>query len=365
MLFGAGAVLFISRLEKSTPGIRPAELYVRRLIWLLVFGLVNGWVLIWPGDILYHYAIVGLMLIPFRRAPLKVIGGLIVFFIAVTMLSAWLKENSMNEIRDKGIVAEKLEQEKKTMSEEQKADLEKWKGMQDELNPATRRKKAEKDNKEISSGSYASIWRTLTPITTMLETTKFHGNFFFDIIIFMLLGIFAFRTGILTGHRSEMFYWILLIVGYVIGFGWGYLQKTAVLRAGFDPFLFQKETVFPVSLYQVHRIGTTLGHMSLVILMWKNGLFKWILNPLSKMGQMAFTNYLGQSLICSLFFYGYGLGYYGKLQRYELYYIVFGIWIFQMAFSVIWLRFFRFGPLEWLWRSLTYWEWQPMRKQNG
>jgi uncharacterized protein len=83
------------------------------------------------------------------------------------------------------------------------------------------------------------------------------------------------------------------------------------------------------------------------------------------MGQMAFTNYLGQSIICSLIFYGYGLGYYGKLQRYELYYVVFGVWAFQMIFSVVWLRFFRFGPLEWLWRSLTYWEWQPMRKSQG
>jgi uncharacterized protein len=82
------------------------------------------------------------------------------------------------------------------------------------------------------------------------------------------------------------------------------------------------------------------------------------------MGQMAFTNYLGQSLICSLIFYGYGLGYYGKLQRYELYYVVFGVWIFQMIFSVVWLKYFRFGPLEWLWRTLTYWEKQPIVKKT-
>ncbi len=365
MLFGAGALLFISRLEKNEPGIRPAELYTRRLLWLLVFGLINGYVLLWPGDILYHYAIVGLMLIPFRKAPLKVIGGLIIFFIGVTMLQYWLKNEDMNQTRDKGIVAEKLEKEKKTLTEEQKEDLEKWKGMQEEMKPETNRKKAEKDHKEISTGNYATVWKNMTKWTTMLETTKFHGNFFFDIIIFFLLGIFLFRTGILTGHRSEKFYWVLMILGYVVGFGWGYLQKTATLRANFDPFRFQEETLFPVSLYQIHRIGTTLGHMSLVILMWKNGLFKWILGPLSKMGQMAFTNYLGQSIICSLIFYGYGLGYYGKLQRYELYYVVFGVWAFQMIFSVVWLRFFRFGPLEWLWRSLTYWEWQPMRKSQG
>jgi len=121
MLFGAGALLFISRLEKNEPGIRPAELYIRRLLWLLVFGLINGYVLNWPGDILYHYAIVGLMLIPFRKAPLKVIGILIIFFIGVTMLQAWLRNADMNQTRDKGIVAEKLEKEKKTLTEDQKA----------------------------------------------------------------------------------------------------------------------------------------------------------------------------------------------------------------------------------------------------
>ena len=79
-------------------------------------------------------------------------------------------------------------------------------------------------------------------------------------------------------------------------------------------------------------------------------------------GQMAFTNYLMQSLMCGLFFYGIGFGYFGNLQRYELYYVVLAVWIIEIAWSHIWLKFFRFGPLEWLWRSLTYWKRQPFRK---
>jgi uncharacterized protein len=62
-----------------------------------------------------------------------------------------------------------------------------------------------------------------------------------------------------------------------------------------------------------------------------------------------------------LFFYGYGLGYYARLSFVELYYVVAAVWLFQLIFSAVWLRYFRFGPLEWLWRSLTYWKWQPMR----
>ncbi len=79
-------------------------------------------------------------------------------------------------------------------------------------------------------------------------------------------------------------------------------------------------------------------------------------------GQMAFTNYLMQSLLVGLFFYGIGFGYFGKLQRYEIYYVVGATWVIQIIWSHLWLRYFRFGPLEWAWRSLTYWKKQPFRK---
>jgi uncharacterized protein len=99
--------------------------------------------------------------------------------------------------------------------------------------------------------------------------------------------------------------------------------------------------------------------MLLYKLGWFNGLFK-LMQPV---GQMAFTNYLMQSLMSNLFFLGIGFGMMGKLQRYEIYYVVFAIWIIEIIWSHIWLRFFRFGPLEWCWRSLTYWKLQPIKKQ--
>jgi uncharacterized protein len=76
---------------------------------------------------------------------------------------------------------------------------------------------------------------------------------------------------------------------------------------------------------------------------------------------MAFTNYLVQSIICSLFFFGYGLGNYNKLAFHQLYYVVGAVWLFQMIASPIWLKYYRFGPFEWAWRSLTYWKRQPMK----
>jgi uncharacterized protein len=87
------------------------------------------------------------------------------------------------------------------------------------------------------------------------------------------------------------------------------------------------------------------------------------MKALANVGQMAFSNYLLQSIICTLFFYGYGFGYYNKLKFHQLYYVVGSVWLFQLIASSIWLRYFRFGPFEWLWRSLTYWKKQPMRKE--
>ncbi len=86
-----------------------------------------------------------------------------------------------------------------------------------------------------------------------------------------------------------------------------------------------------------------------------------VTRTLAYVGQTAFSNYLLTSLICTTIFEGYGLGWFGKLQRYQLYGVVLGVWAVILIVSPIWLQYFRFGPLEWLWRSLTYWRKQPFR----
>ena len=79
---------------------------------------------------------------------------------------------------------------------------------------------------------------------------------------------------------------------------------------------------------------------------------------------MAFTNYLMQSIVCGIFFYGVGFGMFGKLEFYQIYFVVGAVWLVEIIWSHIWLSYFRFGPLEWLWRSLTYWKIQPIRKHD-
>src|SRR6185436_17616666 len=97
----------------------------------------------------------------------------------------------------------------------------------------------------------------------------------------------------------------------------------------------------------------------LLILMIKRGWLRWLTARLDAAGQMALTNYLMTSVLCVLFFDVFKM--FGRLQRYQLLYIVFGVWLLMLVWSPIWLRHFRFGPMEWVWRSLTRWERQPMR----
>lgn len=113
---------------------------------------------------------------------------------------------------------------------------------------------------------------------------------------------------------------------------------------------------------EFRRIPLTIGHASLIMLIFRSGFVPWLMRALANVGQMAFTNYLMQSIICTFFFYGYGFGNFNKLAFHQLYYVVGVVWIFQLIFSSVWMRFFRFGPFEWVWRSLTYWKRQPMRK---
>ena len=122
-------------------------------------------------------------------------------------------------------------------------------------------------------------------------------------------------------------------------------------------------TMFWNTPYQIGRVAVALGHASLLILLVKGARMRWLTDRLAAVGQMAFSNYISHSIIYALVFYAPGLRMFGQLQRYQLYYVVLGIWILNLAWSPIWLRYFRFGPLEWCWRSLTYWQRQPMRRR--
>jgi len=147
-----------------------------------------------------------------------------------------------------------------------------------------------------------------------------------------------------------------LFAGLILS--WYRLQP--LINNHFNNFDYIKNVKF--EFYEISRVFRSVGFFGLIMLLYKSGWFKWLFNLMRPVGQMAFTNYLMQSILCGIFFYGIGFGYFGQLERYQIYFVVAGIWIIEIVWSHIWLHYFLFGPFEWLWRSLTYWKKQPFKK---
>jgi uncharacterized protein len=130
-----------------------------------------------------------------------------------------------------------------------------------------------------------------------------------------------------------------------------------ILNSNFDPVMHS----WAGSSYDLGRLSVALGHLSLVVLLWRKQWLSPVTRALAAVGQTAFSNYILHSVLTAFIFTGYGFKLYAKLQRIELYWVVLALWTISLIVSPIWLRHYRFGPMEWCWRSLTYWKKQPMR----
>ncbi len=358
MLFGAGIILFINRQEKRTAGLWPADYFFRRQLWLLVFGLFNAFVLLWFWDILFAYACCGMILFAFRRLSPKAL----LIAAGICLLLMTLRENA-DFYRDKaaiykGELVAKLDTTKTKLTNQQQEELGAMNEVKEKSSLQSRKKETEK-NLEKVRGDYATFYKYQSERSFRTETMFFY-YFIWDLLLFMFLGMAFYKNGVLTGNASTKVYWLLSIIGLGAGLVLSWFRLQPEIEHQFNNFSYIKNVNF--EFYEVSRTFRAIGIFGLIMLFYKSGWFKWFFALMRPVGQMAFTNYLAQSFLVGLFFYGIGFGMYGKLQRYEIYYVVAATWTLQIIWSHIWLRYFKFGPLEWLWRSLTYWKKQPFRK---
>ena len=334
-----------------------AEYYFRRQLWLLGFGLFNAYIFLWFWDVLYHYAIFGMLLFPFRRFAPKAL-----FMAAgVCLLMMTVREN-VNFYRDKGVIQEgeavaAIDTTKVRLTDAQKEDLQAMQGLKNEASIEEREKNIEKNERKVL-GTYGELYEAHSARSFRGETAGVFHFLFWDLLLFMFIGMAFYKTGIITGSHPAKTYWLLFIIGLGVGLPLSYLRLQPLFEHQFNSYLIAKNEHF--EFYELSRIFRSLGIFGLIMLMYKSGWFNWLFAMMRPVGQMAFTNYLMQSFLCGMIFYGIGFGLFGKLQRYEIYYVVLGVWIFQIIFSRLWLRYFQFGPLEWVWRSLTYWKKQPI-----
>lgn len=359
MLFGAGMLLFVMNKKESLTGPSTAELYYRRLLLLVGFGVLNAYVLLWQGDILFFYGLCGMVLYPFRKAGVKwlVVAG--IFCLSMAMLKNQLWYNDLRDQRSKYKEAKAAEKAGRPLTDEQRGAVAAW---TERANWKPDTLVRDRDVAKVR-GSYGSVFSYYLPRNAGGESWGMYHWAIWDCLGMMFLGIALFRLGYFSNKPATTTYLMGLALGYGVGIPVGYsiftidtLGSAHNLGAYVDAY-----TTNVNILYDVKRVFLSLGHASLIMLVFRSGVVPWLMKGLANVGQMAFTNYLMQSIICTLIFHGYGLGYYNKLAFHQLYYVVFGVWVLQFIFSAVWLRYFRFGPFEWVWRSMTYWKKQPMR----
>jgi len=173
----------------------------------------------------------------------------------------------------------------------------------------------------------------------------------------MLLGMALLKLGVFSARLNYRQYLAMAIIGYAVGISINAYVAYRNIHANFDPLI---GPLYWVD-YDAERLAVALAHISVLMIVCKAGILRWLTSRLAAVGQMALSNYLMHTIVCTSLFNGYGFGLYGKMQRYQIYGVVLAAWILQLIISKIWLRHFRFGPMEWVWRSVTYWRRQPMR----
>jgi uncharacterized protein len=359
MLFGAGVILLTSRLEKRGDGAIAGDIFTRRNMWLTLFGVLHAYFL-WWGDILYFYGMTALLfLYPCRKLKARtlLIAGAAVVLCAVGYRTIRLE--SRIHLAQRAEEAKRLQAAEQTLTKAQKDDVKSWEKIVASQHPG--QKELEQEIAEMRGG-YGSVFRHNAPIVIDEQGAGFYRFGFFDSLGMMLLGMGLLQAGFLTGEWKNWAYIATAVIGYGVGLPLGVVCTWQSWRHHFEPLAIVKWELLP---YDVQRVFVGMAHAAGVLLIVKAGTLKWITRPLAAVGQTALSNYLGTTVTCTLIFDGWGLGLFGRLQFYQLFYFVAGIWAVNLVASTVWLKYFRLGPLEWVWRSLTYGKKQPMRRSDA
>lgn len=355
MLFGVGMFVLTDRLEKRGAGIETANIYFRRILWLVFFGLVHSYLLLWYGEILYVYGIMGLIIFSFRNMAPKKLVLIALFLMLCGTVWNFADYRAASDLTTKVTTAAELKKEGKPLTKELVAAEKEWQGRLEKRSPAA----VEEANNNMRKG-YIDLVKFLAPLNMKIDTTFFYRHDLWDVLSMMMLGIALFRWKVLSAQLSYRFYALMLLIGYGVGLSINYYELRIVLDNNFSFEAMAKASV----TYQFGRLFMSMGHVAAIMLFCKVAWTGWLKSKIAAVGRMALTNYLMHSVICMIVFTGVGFGLFGKLQRYELYYVVFAIWLFQLIVSPIWLKYFRFGPAEWLWRTLTYQKRQPFLRRE-
>src|SRR5688572_25154512 len=340
-LFGASTLLVIERARQS--GASPARVHYARMLWLLVFGLLHFY-FIWFGDILAGYALTGLILYFFRNLSIRalIIWGVslvvvqFLLFAAIGAGAVYMSQAAAGPNPDPEMMRQWGQMQK---------------GFAPLAGPALAAKLA------LFQGPYADLvhLRLIEHGTNPLFGLLFFG---WETLAYMLFGMAALKSGLFRGEWPVARYRKIALTGLLIAVPVYAVLAWLLIRADFSvPMIF----VLSMAATVPFRPVMVLAYAALIILVTRGG--GRLVERIAAAGRAAFTNYLGTSILMTTLFYGYGLGLYGSMSRIELWLVVLAMWALMLLWSKPWLERFQYGPFEWLWRSLSRLELQPMRRR--
>lgn len=331
MLFGAGIVLMAERQVRA--GGRPALMHYRRMGILIVFGLLHAY-LLWDGDILFTYGICALVVYLLRKLP-----PIWLLTIGIGVLSVAMLINTGITFLINLAPPEDL------------VDLQQgWQPDSDEV------------VRELAA--YRGGWWTQmsqrAPFALLMQTLILGIWSFWRAGGLMLVGMAFYKWGVFCARLRPSIYWALLLGGMILGLLLTFLGIHHDEQSNWA--LAVKFTGKPYQYWGSALVS--FGWIGLVMLLCQGGWLRGLTRRLAAVGQMALTNYLMQTVVCTTLFYGHGFGLFGSVNRMGQIGIVVAIWTVQLLASPWWLAHFYYGPMEWLWRTLTYGKLQPFRRQS-
>ncbi len=333
ILFGAGVCLFAERAEARSG--RSAAVHYRRMFWLLVFGLAHAYFL-WVGDILVPYALCGCGIYLFRnRSPRRLLVlGIGVFSVSTFLYLLSALGLSYAPPEAAADIASTWAPDAAAIEAELAAYQGGWMAQQ--------------------AYRVRSVLEMHTVVMPLLFLWRCGGA--------MLVGMALYKWGVLSAARSGRFYRRMILIGMAAGL----TAIAAGLWWNFSGGWTWERSFFTGAQFNYWgSTGVALGYLGLVMLAVQKGAFSNLQRRLAAVGRLAFTNYILQTVLCTILFYGHGFGLFGSVERYQQLFVVLAVWLIQLWLSPVWLQRFAYGPLEWAWRALTYWYIPKMRLRES
>jgi uncharacterized protein len=326
ILFGVGIVLMAENIERK--GGSAGKIHYKRMFILAIFGLLHAY-LLWFGDILFPYALAGMIAFTARKKSVKflfITSFLLIGFCSLVMFLFSFAIPLMEEADLQNLLAM-------------------WAPTQEMI---------DKDIL-INQASWLGQMEHRNFMASKMQTNVLF--YLFRIVGLMMIGMALFKLDFFGKRFANKGLITSAVITFILGISLIISGNSANFASGW-----QVDSMMAGIQYNYWgSILMAYSYMSLLIVFCRSSMLMNLKKSLANVGKMALTNYLSHTLICGFIFYGWGLGLYGSFERTEMLLVVLGVWIFQLLFSSFWMNRFQFGPFEWLWRSMTYGKRQPLK----